>query len=658
MNLPNLSDERYMVVDVETHDPYLTTLGTNAIHRARGGVLLGFSVYVPGGFNEYFKYSPGCPAGQWLADQLARNGRVIGANFKYDLLWLLSEGLWTRQLAKRRYGDVLINAALLDENAPRTHNLNCQAPLYGLPPKKNDALLDAGRQLGLTTLKQVKENMHLIQEFYPEIMAEYGNYDTYVTGKVWEAQLPLLDAEGLTTPPKDRPYVMPVVELEERFLPILVLMEAGGIRVDIDHAKTLQEKLLIGIDEQKKIIVQHAKDEVNYNASGSLAAYIDKHYPDAERGKPHKTTGKTQPKMGESALVALSGYDPVLKACVEARKLSKLEGTFVNSYILKKHVDGRIYPNIWQLCGDDGDNDKSGGTSTGRQSYSKPNLQNIPIRSEIWGKLMRQMIIADHGCDLVSLDFSQQEPRWAITWAVIWGIAGAREAAQEFILNPDADWHGQVALMLGGLEYRAAGKVLVLARTYEQGEETCYKKMVEAGVPPENIPGAIATFDAKMPFLKAASKAASNYASKNGFVRTWSRRKRRFDLWEPAMDWDEFKQRKAAGLPKKYYQPLPREEALEEYFHSGPRRPIVRAKTYPAFNAVVQGSSADQTKQCTIVAFYKYDLVPDLEIHDEIVDGKVDNSDIIGMYKECMIDTIKLAVPNKVGITVGGYWQK
>lgn len=648
LSYPDLTREKYLVVDVETHDPYLKKLGTNAIHRARGGQLLGFSVYAPGGFNEYYEFEHGCPAAIWLADQLRLNTSIVGANLKYDLLWLLSESIWTADLAKRRYGDVLVNASLLDENNTRSHNLNGQAVLYGLLPKLNQELLAAASTIGLRTLDQVKCNMHLMQLHFPEIVAAYGKHDSYITGKVWEAQQPLLHAEGLTEPREDRPEAMPVVELEERFLPILVLMEAQGIRVDLDHAKALQDKLLIGIEEQKSIIKEISGDAINFNPSGSLRLFVERNCDGASRGGK-----KGDIQTGDKALDGFKD-NPVIAAVLKARKLAKMEGTFVKGYILDKHVNGRIYPNIYQLASESEDGHE-GGTTTGRQSYAKPNVQNIPIRNKEWGPLLRQMFIAEQGFQLGSFDFSQQEPRWAITWAVRWGIPGAAEAAAHFIQNPDADWHGEVAQFLGGPEWRDAGKVLVLARMYVQGQERCYAGMKAAGVPEANIAGAIENFDAKMGFLKMASQAADNYASKHGFVRTWSGRKRRFDLWEPKFSWGTRQVRKDANIPA--CKPLPRDEAMQVYFHDK-GWPIVRSKTYPAFNAIVQGSSADQTKQCAIQAFYEDDLLAAFQVHDENVDAQIDGLERIQQWEYHMLDTIKLAVPSKVGSKIGKYWMK
>jgi DNA polymerase I-like protein with 3'-5' exonuclease and polymerase domains len=658
LSYPDLSRERYLAFDVETEDPGLDVYGTNAVHRARGGQLLGFSFYVPGGFNQYYQYTgPDTPTARWLADQVAKSPKVIGANTKYDLLWLLGEGLWGAHVAKRRYGDILINAALLNENAKGTYNLDGQANLYGFAPKKNDELLAAGRTIGLKTLKQVKCNMHLMQEHFPEVVAAYGNHDTYLTGKVWEAQLPLLDAEELTDVDskwrRRRPEAMPAVEVEERFLPILVLMEAQGIRVDLDHAKAVQAQLVEAIDVQKQIIESHAGRVVNFNPSHSLSEYILSQYPDHPLGAPHKTTGK---QTAQTSRAVLSRYteNPVIQAVLEARTLSKFNGTFVQSYILDSHINGRVYPNIYQI-GAENESGEDGGTTTGRQAYANPNLQNIPIRNDIWGPTLRQMFIAEDGCQLGSFDFSQQEPRWAVTWAVRWNVQGAAAAAQEFINNPDADWHGQVGDMLGGPEWRGAGKVLVLARMYVQGYETCTAGMRAAGVAPENIPEAIRNFDEKMGFIKAASKIADDAAQKHGYVRTQSGRKRRFPLWEPKMHWKERQARKEAGLPA--FPGLPRDQAIETYFN-GMGKPIVRYKTYPAFNAVVQGSSADQTKQCAIQMFYEDDLLAAFHVHDEDVDSRIDSPERIERVKFHMLNTIKLEVPNKVGVKIGRYWLK
>ena len=95
---------------------------------------------------------------------------------------------------------------------------------------------------------------------------------------------------------------------------------------------------------------------------------------------------------------------------VKAREINKARTTFIDT-ILRHSVHSRIHANINQMRGD------TGGTVTGRFSYSNPNLQQIPARNKEIGPLIRSIFVPDEGCTWGSFDYSQQEPRVLVHFA-------------------------------------------------------------------------------------------------------------------------------------------------------------------------------------------------------------------------------------------------
>ena len=89
---------------------------------------------------------------------------------------------------------------------------------------------------------------------------------------------------------------------------------------------------------------------------------------------------------------------------VTARETNKARTTFIDT-ILRHSYQSRIHADIHQMRGD------TGGTVTGRFSYSNPNLQQIPARNKEIGPLIRSIFVPNKGCKWGSFDYSQQEPR-------------------------------------------------------------------------------------------------------------------------------------------------------------------------------------------------------------------------------------------------------
>ena len=127
--------------------------------------------------------------------------------------------------------------------------------------------------------------------------------------------------------------------------------------------------------------------------------------------------------------------------------------------------EGRIHADINQIRSD------TGGTVTGRFSMSNPNLQQIPAKGYI-GSKMRELFIPEDGCKWGSFDYSQQEPRIVVHYAIKLGLSGTESLKDEFDRD-DADFHQIVAEMAN--ISRKQAKTINLGLFYGMGKDQATK---------------------------------------------------------------------------------------------------------------------------------------------------------------------------------------
>lgn len=646
---PNPGD--HIVLDLETFDPYLTTEGTDAFPRRHGSFVFLCGVLHPATGEEMilpWDANTRALIREWLDIGLV----WWGANLKYDLNWLLSEGVMVPAHTHRNtFKDILLYAPLLDETRPPGfYSLNSQAEHYGLPGKPITQLMEAAINMGLkVTEKSVRGQLHKLPR---DVVIDYLRYDIRTTWAVAERQMPLLEEKKLTKRWYDAPYSL--VELEDKLLPVLAMIEQQGVRVDIEAAERLHDAAYKHIDDIKERLRQaNNGHEVNLNPSGSLTSFlIDRGHKLPET--PSSTEEKPRYSTAEIVMNELAEKDPLVADIVIARKAEKIAKDFCKGAIIESHHNGRIHANINQIIGrKEGSND-SRGVRFGRLSYSMPNLQQVPKRDKVGfddtgglGTAMRGIFIAEEDCQLMSADFSSQEPRWIIHWAETWNVRGASRIGDMYREDPSISSHDIVA---GGIEAdmpyktkRSLAKIINLGKGYEMGMAKLITNLVLAGVDPKQAQTIMDDFDRNFPHVGLASKTAMGVAERNGFVRTYMGRILQFNLWEPA--------RGAKGIP------LPYDEAMARYANAPVnRRPIKRANTYRAFNRIVQGSSADQTKLAMVILWYVHGILPTMQVHDELVDAAIDTVERALIYKNVMENCIPLTIPSLTEVKLGPSW--
>ena len=179
--------------------------------------------------------------------------------------------------------------------------------------------------------------------------------------------------------------------------PVLAEMERIGIRVDPKALETMSKSMEKEVRRLEKEIWELAGSEFNVNSPTQLAEILfDKLHlqPPARRGK-----GKVRSTAAD-ILEEMAGQHALPGKVIEYREIAKLKSTYVDALPKLIHPQtGRLHTSFSQT-----------GTATGRLSSSDPNLQNIPVRSEL-GREIRAAFVAENGKILLSADYSQIELR-------------------------------------------------------------------------------------------------------------------------------------------------------------------------------------------------------------------------------------------------------
>ena len=595
--LPDLSSASRIAVDLETKDPNLRVSGpgwaTGNGHVTGIAIATdGWSGYLPirheggGNLDAGFVF-------RWLNKSLSTNCDKIFHNALYDVGWLRREGV----TLNGKIQDTVIAAPLIDENR-RQYSLNSLGLDYCKEIKDETLLTEAAKSYGVDP----KAEMYKLPA---KFVGEYAEQDAVLTLKLWDKLKKLLEIQKLE----------PIYELESSLIPLLVEMRWRGVRVDVNKAEETVDKL----KQQEKDCIKQIKYkygvDVDVWASASVAKAFDKAgltYPRTQKTNAPSFTGKW-----------LEGLDHGLpKLVVEARKLQKIRSAFIENMILEHSHNGRIHGQMHPLRGD------SGGTVSGRFSYSTPNLQQVPARDPILGPLVRGLFLPEEDHVWGAYDYSQQEPRLTVHYASTMSLPGSDEAVSAY-RHDDADFHQIVADMAGIA--RKDAKVINLSLSYGMGKN----KLIQAlGINELEAEALFNNYHSKVPFIKELTLSCSRRAENVGEITTLLGRKCRFDMYEARNE---------------KTQPLPMDKAIEEYGQN-----IRRAFTYRAFNRLIQGSAADMTKQA-MLDLWKEGIVPHIQVHDEL-DISVKNKEESRKIVEIMETCVDLNVPSKVDAEIGDTW--
>ena len=603
-----LEKSTIIAIDTETHDPNLKSLGPGGFRK--DGKLVGISIATDSGYNEYFPIAHE-GGGNLNNDQvvdfidklLKLKKKLVFANALYDMEWLNSHDSRLAFTKHHSIYDIQAIEHLLDENKLK-YSLESLSQYY-LKKSKYEAELEQAIQFNFGKKAKVKENLW---KLHANSVREYAKEDALLTLQIFQKQLPRIKTED----------VEDIVNFEMRLIPCLFEIRKRGVRIDLKKAEKLYYDL-----EKKQLMLQEQLNKagghgVNIWANASLKQAYDKNqikYNFTEKG----TASFTQDWLEQQ-------NDGISKTILDIRKLDKIRNTFIKNMILEKAVGGRIHCQF-----------NSMGTVTGRFSSSNPNLQQVPARDPELGPLIRSLFIPEENQDWYCADYSQQEPRVLVHYAVIKNMESAKKVQEEFLTNDQTDFHDMVAKM-ASIERKQA-KTINLGLFYGMGNK---KLARELGLDDDSAYELFNKYHTKVPFVRELSKQVSHVASTRGYIKTLLGRKRRFDKWEPKDSFGNTAYSKA--------------EAMERY----PDNELKRAYTHTALNALIQGSSADITK-AAMLKIYESGITDEIDIkltiHDEL-DFSVDKSkqkcfeEAIQIMKNC----VDIKVPLKIDVEKGDSW--
>ena len=400
-------------------------------------------------------------------------------------------------------------------------------------------------------------------------------------------------------------------EIELPLVPILESMERHGIAIDKGVLADLARRLDDSMASLQAEIHSEAGGEFNLNSPQQLADVLF-----ARRGLPViRRTSKTRaPSTDADVLAELAGRGHRLPALIlEYREQAKLKSTYVDALPRQVAADGRVHTRFNQAV-----------TATGRLSSSEPNLQNIPIRTEL-GREVRRAFVAEKGWSLVATDYSQIELR---VLAHLSGDPGLMDAFAhgEDIHRATAALVFEVSPDLVSAEMRRAAKTINFGLIYGMGAFALGR---ELGVSSAEAQRFIDAYFTRRPRVKGFMEETKDQARRTGKATTMFGRVR----W-------------IAGLDS----------------HNGQVRGNAERM---AMNAPIQGTAADIMKLAMIRVASALAPLKDrvrllLQVHDELVfevEPRV-LTEVQEVVRQAMEEAAELRVPLKVEIGVGDSWAK
>lgn len=559
--------------------------------------LVGLSLAVADGQAWYIPLRHRTPEGDLVAEQLPwaevreALAPVLGDpqvpkyahHAKFDMLVLAEQGLDVEGVVC----DTMIAAHLLGERSLGLKRLAFR--LLGVQMREIEELLGSGRSQ--CTMDQVAI----------EDVAPYACADADMTYRLRDRLVARLDEQGL----RDL-----FADLEMPLVPVLLSMERAGIGLDVGFLQQMSQELeeeLTGLEEE---IQQLAGHPFNVRSTQQLSEVLFD-----ELGMPLTATRKLKSGAYSTAsdvLEKLRRLHPIAELVLSYRELAKLKSTYIDALpaLVNPHTS-RVHTSFNQTA-----------TSTGRLSSSDPNLQNIPVRTEL-GRRIRYAFVPDPGCLLLSADYSQVELR---VLAHLTQDPGLLEAFAH-----QEDVHASTAAALFDLpvdrvtpEQRRVAKTVNFGLIYGMSE---YGLAQRLGIDRQEAAHFIETYFARYPNVRDYLEETVNRGREQGYVAT--------------------------VLGRRRYIPQLRSK----------NRNVRAAAEREAINAPIQGSAADIIKIAMLRlerALQESNLRSRmlLQVHDELVlevpEGEVET--IVPLVTEMMEEAYRLDAPLRVDVRTGPTW--
>ncbi len=430
------------------------------------------------------------------------------------------------------------------------------------------------------------------------VAADYAGADADITLRLVEPIMADLQRHGLLDLYNN---------IEQPLIPVLLQMERYGIALDANFLRQLE----VSLGEQLLTLEQGIYDSVghqfNINSTRQLGEVLF-----SELKLPAGKKNATGYSVSADVIENLKGRHPIVDSLLEYRQLSKLKSTYVDGLLqLMDTQTGRVYTSFNQTI-----------ASSGRLSSSNPNLQNIPIRTEV-GRQIRRAFIADPSYVLLTADYSQFELR------ILASITHEPRLVEAF--TKDEDIHTITASSLFNVppeqvtkDQRRLAKTVVYAVLYGQ---SAFGLSQVTGMSNKESAEFISRYHETFPGIKEYVDRTLTQARKQGYVNTLFGRKR--------------------FIPEMHVLSHNERQALER----------------EAINMPIQGTNADLIKIAMIrlheaLRQQRMKTRMILQVHDELVfEVPIEELDHTkSLVKSMMEGVYQLNVPIKVEMKVGRNW--
>lgn len=401
---------------------------------------------------------------------------MVGHNIKYDMQVLqnynleLTGTLWDTMLAS-----YLLNPAAL------RHSLD------------NCALEELEHtMIPITNLIGTGKNQVGFEMVPVEAACPYAAEDAWAAFCLYGVYRPRLHREGLEEL---------FTGLEMPLVPVLAALERTGVFIDTEFLKNLSREFSQRLTELTTRLYELAGMQFNLNSPKQLADLLFNRL-----GINPKKKTKTGYSTDWSVLEELRDEHPLIPLLMEYRHLAKLEATYVSALPrLIDPVDQRVHSSFNQAI-----------TSTGRLSSNNPNLQNIPVRSEVGREIRRAFIPQQPGWQILSVDYSQIELRLLAV------MSHEPNLVQAF--NNNEDIHTRTAGLIFNLPpeqvgkaERSRAKTINFGILYGMGSR---KLATELGISLKEAALFIENYFERLPGIRAFVDGLVEQARQNGYART------------------------------------------------------------------------------------------------------------------------------------------
>ena len=403
--------------------------------------------------------------------------------------------------------------------------------------------------------------------------------------------------------------------IEMPLVPVLIAMEEHGVSIDKAMLEAMSKRLGSSIAELEKEVYRLAGEEFNIGSPKQLGTVLFENLEiHEELGVKRLRKTKTGYATDQQTLEKFAAH-PIVDTILEYRQLTKLKGTYVDALPALIHPDtGRVHTSFNQTV-----------AATGRLSSSNPNLQNIPIRTDVGREIRKAFIPGDPDRIFLGADYSQIELR---ILAHLCGDEGLVAAFREGL-----DIHTQTASKIFEvdpdditIEMRSKAKAINFGVLYGMGPD---RLAAEVKITRKEAQEFIQTYFERFASVRALIDRTIEDARRNGYVTTILGRRR--------------------YIPE---------------IRSGDNRSR-RAAENMAVNTPVQGSAADLIKKAMIdvhrtIGERGLDAVMILQVHDELLfeAPRSEEEELGVLVREAMEGTLELDVPLVVDIHTGTSWYE